>query len=223
MGWNDFLGRLQPGQAFEVEEHNSDDLMVLDSGAEFDGQHLDYLWFHLEEREAGRTYRTYKAIKLRMLTYMPIEARDDPNILGKMVTVLRGLYNAQVDFVHLHAGIFQEPALGIVQVYGVVGISEKRLYDALNKTEEGVAALLAAMANYPQSRLSRLDIRKARWILDAMQGMPYALSVVGQPRIGLEQSLQALEHGYLLGQIRMGFADNHGCALPGTRRRFPHV
>ena len=156
--------QLRPGQQVRVEHEKTDDLHVVNSGAEFDcaNETLDYLWFELEEREAGQVYHTFKAIKLRVLTYIPIEARDDPDILGKMVTVLRGLYNARVDFIHLHAGIFQEPALGIVQVYGVVGVSQKSLYDALRRAEAGVSALLAAMANYPQSRLSALDTRQAQ-------------------------------------------------------------
>lgn len=172
---------LRPGQQVRVESRNADDLRVLSSGAEFDGDHLDYLWFELEEREAGRTYHTFKAIKLRALTHIPVEVRDDPTVLGKMVTVLRGLYNARVDFIHLHAGIFDEPALGIVQVYGVIGVSEKSLYDALGQANLGLSALLAAMANYPQSRLASLNTRQAQWLLDALQTMPYALSVVGQP------------------------------------------
>ena len=108
--------RLRPGQAVRVETEQADDLRVLNSGAEFDGEHLDYLWFELEEREAGQAYRTFKAIQLRALTHIPVEARDDPDILGKMVTVLRGLYNARVDLVHLHAGIFDEPASAAVMV-----------------------------------------------------------------------------------------------------------
>ncbi|MBN1137981.1 MAG: hypothetical protein JXM73_15430, partial [Anaerolineae bacterium] len=172
---------LRPGQPVRVESKNADDLRVLNSGAEFDGEHLDYLWFELEEHEAGRTYHTFKAIQLRALTHIPVEVRDDPTVLGKMVTVLRGLYNARVDFIHLHAGIFDEPALGIVQVYGVIGVSEKSLYDALSQAQLGLAALLAAMANYPQSRLAALNTRQAQWLLDALQTMPYALSVVGQP------------------------------------------
>jgi hypothetical protein len=172
---------LQPGQQVQVETENTDDLHVIGSGAVFEGEHLDYLWFKLEEHEAGRTYHTFKVIQLRALTHIPVEARDDPNILGKMVTVLRGLYNARVDFIHLHAGIFDEPALGIVQVYGIVGVSEESLYDALGQAQLGLAALLAAMANYPQSRLAPLNTRQAQWLLDALQTMPYALSVVGQP------------------------------------------
>ena len=178
---------LRPGEQVQIAYENNDDLRVLNSGAEFEGEHLDYLWFELEEREAGQTYHTYKAIQLRALTHIPVEARDDPDILGKMVTVLRGLYNARVDFIHLHAGIFDEPALGIVQVYGIVGVSCDRdgckgtLYDALGQAQLGLSALLAAMANYPQSRLAPLNTRQAQWLLDALQTMPYALSVVGQP------------------------------------------
>jgi len=176
-----FIPGFRRGQSVQVVSTNSDDLVVKNSGIHFDGEHLDYLWFELEEQEAGKSYHVYKAIKLRVLTHIPIEARDDPAILGKMVTVLRGLYNAGVDFMHLHAGIFERPALGIIQVYGVIGVSEKNLYDALGKAELGMTAMQAAMANYPQSKLAPLNTRQSQWLLDALQTMPHALSVVGQP------------------------------------------
>lgn len=94
---------LHPGQQVRVESQNADDLRVLNSGVEFDGEHLNYLWFELEEREAGQSYHTFKAIQLRALTHIPVEVRDDPTVLGKMVTVLRRDYGPVIAQVFSHA------------------------------------------------------------------------------------------------------------------------
>jgi hypothetical protein len=168
---------LRPGQQVQVEYGNTDDLRVINSGAEFEGEHLNYLWFELEEREAGQTYHTYKAIQLRALTHIPVKARDDPDILGKMVTVLRGLYNARVDFIHLHAGIFDEPALGIVQVYGIVGVSDSR------SVSDGISHVESSSHGVSRSA----SVAQARtYALSEMA----SFSVGGVPSVSLSKSFQ---------------------------------
>ena len=47
--------------------------------------------------------------------YLPIETRDDPDLLGKQWAALRGLYNGNVDFLYTVAGIFAPTHIGVAQ------------------------------------------------------------------------------------------------------------
>ncbi|HEC36007.1 MAG TPA: hypothetical protein ENI39_05675, partial [Anaerolineae bacterium] len=97
-----------------TDEAVLDDLTVLDNGMVFaDGEdRLEYLWFHLVEREDGQEYDLWRVVTLRTLRYLPQEARQEPGLVERMRTVLTGLYNqriARYDLAELKAGIFDPP------------------------------------------------------------------------------------------------------------------
>ncbi|MBA4363866.1 MAG: hypothetical protein C0411_24500, partial [Pseudomonas sp.] len=180
-----------------------DDLDVLDSGLVFvDGlDELDYIWFHVREKEAGKVYDEYRASALMHLFAIPLDARGDQGAVNKMRTALRGVCNAGVDIVYLVAGIFHPERLGIVQIYGVVGRGGT-LDEAAEKARTGAIALQAALAAaYPQIRLKRLSADIANWINAALLEMPYGILTVGHPdprenaRGGLSDIAPMLAHG----------------------------
>jgi len=161
-----------------------DDLVVLDNGVVFnEGQdRLEYLWFHLEEREDGRRYDLWRVVTLRVLRYLPQEARQEPGLVERMRTVLTGLYNqriARYDLAELKAGIF-DPPLGVLQMYGAVGLGEG-LEAARRNALLGMAAVQGSMANFEQSRLEPLTVQLAEWMRRALAEFPHALVVIGQP------------------------------------------
>jgi hypothetical protein len=142
---------------------------------------LDYLWFEVTEREGGKTYHEYRAMRMMHLASIPLNARGDQGSLAKMRTVLRGLYNAKVDIVYLVAGIYHPERLGIVQCYGAVGRGET-LTDAAAQAIHGAASLEAAMAAaYPQVRFHPLGIDVSEWISKALMRMPYSVLTIGHP------------------------------------------
>jgi hypothetical protein len=155
-----------------------DDLQILDSGAVYtaDGT-LDYLWYHLEERQDGRTRRLYKAVCLHILTYLPREVREMTNLFEKTRKALKGLHNARVDLVHLYGHL---PGYGEVQLYGAQASSEQGLEDAVLRARQGMAAVRAVMANFEQSRLSPPDLGLTEAIREAFR-MPMAQVVIGHP------------------------------------------
>lgn len=53
---------------------------LVDSGLEFDGGKLRYAWFRLREPDGREVYRV---VTWKELAYLPIEARQDPDVLGK--------------------------------------------------------------------------------------------------------------------------------------------
>ena len=89
-----------------------DDLSVHASNVVFAGDRLDYLWFHVTEREAGKEWDGYRVVRLLHVKFIPVEARSDAGLLQKMRSVLRGVNGANVNLVYVAAGIFDEPAVG---------------------------------------------------------------------------------------------------------------
>jgi hypothetical protein len=142
---------------------------------------LDYLWYQVEEREAGRRYTGYKVVKLIMLRYLPQDARHDAGLVAKTKTALVGLYNsrARFDIVQVVAGMF-DPPIGVMQCYGVATF-EPTQAAALEQANLGLAALRGVLANYVQSRFELLDFEKADWLSSALTNMPHALVAIGQP------------------------------------------
>ncbi len=49
---------------------------------------LDYLWFEVIEREGGKTYHEYRAMRLMHLASIPLNARGDQGALAEMRTVV---------------------------------------------------------------------------------------------------------------------------------------
>jgi hypothetical protein len=139
------------------------DLTVVDNGLVFvgDRQELDYLWFEVIEIEGGEIYHEFRVVRLLHLVAIPFNVRSEQGALAKMRTVLRGLYNAQIDIIFLVAGIYHPRRLGIVQCYGTVGRAAT-LEQAVVQARNGSASLEAALsAAYPQARLAPMEAEAA--------------------------------------------------------------
>ena len=142
---------------------------------------LDYLLFQVTEREGGKVYEGFRAVRLLQLRYIALEARRDAGLLQKMRTVLRGLYGAQVNLVYLAAGVFKNPRIGIVQCYGVSVFSPQK-EEAVQHSLRDLTALRAGLVGaYRQIRLEPLSTDVAQWLARALEQMPYAIVAVGHP------------------------------------------
>lgn len=142
---------------------------------------LETLVFRVTEREGGREYRGYRAVRLLQLRYISLEARRDAGLLQKMRTVLRGLYGAQVNLVYMAAGIFREPKIGIVQCYGVSAFSSIK-EEAIQRTSRDLTVLRASLvAAFRQIRLEALSSEVAGWLARSLEEMPFSLVTVGHP------------------------------------------
>ena len=123
------------------------------SGLRFERGSLHYAWFQLAEQNGERRVR---AVAFKELSYLPIETRDDPDLLGKQWAALRGLYNAGVDFLYSAVGVFQPQHLGVVQFYGAAAEAESE-WAAAEEVSRRMAAVEATLANYPLSKLSLIE------------------------------------------------------------------
>lgn len=155
---------------------------IIDSGWRFEGGRLRHFWFRLAE---GRGRELVRAVTFRELAYLPIEARDDPDMLGKQWAALRGLYNADVDFCYTALGAFAPEHLGVAQFYGAAAEAAS---EAAAAAEAGrrLAAVEATLANYPQSKLIPADIRRVRLLVERMERLKM-LAILGHPDPRLAQ------------------------------------
>jgi len=163
--------------------HVPDDLRVGEIDLSFspNREQMEYLCFHVQEREGRQVYEGYRVVRLLQLKYISLEARRDAGLLQKMRTILRGLYGSNVDLVYLAAGIFEQPRIGIVQCYGVSAFCPNK-DEAIRRSAQMLMALKAGMVGaYRQIRLEPLTPTIAQWIANAFTQMRFALVTVGHP------------------------------------------
>ena len=124
--------------------------------------------------------------RFRELIYLPIEMRDDPDVLGKQWAALRGLYNASADFCYTALGVFQPERLGVVQFYGAAAEADIE-FTAASEALRRLAAVEATLANYPQSRTVFPELMRVELLTDRLRRLPRLLAVLGHPDPRLAQ------------------------------------
>lgn len=152
------------------------DIRILDNGLRTEGDRLRYAFFRLETPEGERV----RCVALKELAYIPVEAREDPDVLGKQWAAVRGLYNAGVEALYLAAGIFTPRRLGIVQFYGAAAeaaAEEAAAQEALRR----MATVEAVLANFPQTRLAPPDLERVEWLVDFLATAPHLQVILGHP------------------------------------------
>ncbi len=150
---------------------------IQDNGIHVENGRVRYQWFKLADL-TGRQF--FRAVAFRELTYLPIEARDDPDMLGKQWAALRGLYNAAADFLYTAMGAFAPYRLGVVQFYGAA--AEDAVRDlAAREALRRLAAVEATLANFPQSRTVYPDLSRIELLTDRLRRLPKLLAILGHP------------------------------------------
>jgi hypothetical protein len=85
-----------------------DDLTIHETGAVYTTDStLDYLWFELSEIHDGVAQRTFKVVRLAMLTYLPSQEREQSTLLIEMPKALKSVSTAQLDLIYVSANIRQ--------------------------------------------------------------------------------------------------------------------
>ena len=137
---------------------------ILDNGIQLDNGRFRYLWFRVRD-DFNKVH--FRAVTFRELAVIALDRGEleDYNVYGKHVEALRGLYNAEVDFVYTATGIFKPDHVGVVQFFGAAGESDN-LAEAAAKAEQHQFAVLATLANMQQSQMRVPNIRWIEWYLD---------------------------------------------------------
>jgi hypothetical protein len=152
-------------------------IRVLDNGLHIEEGVLRYAWFRLETPEGEK----YRCVAFRELASVPYDVSRETDTLGRQWAALRGVYNAGVDYLYSALGIFHPEHVGIVQLYGAGGEGSSR-ETAAALALEGVAAVEAALANFPQSQTRPPDLRWIEWYLEFVtKRAKNILALLGHP------------------------------------------
>ena len=128
----------------------------------------------------GDGKEAWRAVTFRELTYLPLQERDDPDLLGKQWLALRGLYNSGVDFTYTAMGVYQPQRVGVVQFYGAAAESWNR-DEAIAEMDKRMLAVEAVLANYPQSKIVEPEAKRVQWLIDRLRTLPRILAILGHP------------------------------------------
>lgn len=128
--------------------------------------------------EEGRP--RHRLVLLKELAYLPLEAREDPDILGKQWAAVRGLYNGDIDFVYVAAGLYQPRHVGVVQFYGTAA-EARDAQTALERCHHRMRAVEAVLANFVFSRLADPAPERLRTLMQRIQTLPSLLAILGHP------------------------------------------
>ncbi len=138
-------------------------IRIADSGIQSHNGQIQYVWFKVHDLETGQTF--FRAVALAELAAIPVSVREDYDLMQKQWAAVRGLYNAQADYIYSAAGIFTPRHVGIVQFYGGAGVGENR-EESAQLALRNLAAVKATLANYEQSRLAAPNPDWIEWYLE---------------------------------------------------------
>ena len=143
----------------------------------YSGSRFDHLILRIQDSERGQLFRV---ITFQELVYIPIETREDPDVMGKQWGVIRGLYDAGVDFIYAAMGVFKPEHLGIGQFYGAAAEAYTE-EGAISAARENMGAVIAAMANFPHMRMKPPSPERIGLLLARIERLPRILAVLGHP------------------------------------------
>jgi hypothetical protein len=153
-------------------------IQILDNGLSFDENGgFRYAWFKIQKGD--RTF--FRCVALRELAVIPVTDREKYNLLGKQWGALRGLHNAGINFVYTAMGIYKPEHIGIVQYYGAAGEGESE-EEAAKEALVGASAVIAVLANFPQSQLTSPNPDWLRWYLEFITSKSkHIAAILGHP------------------------------------------
>jgi len=145
-----------------------------------DQYRLDHVWWELQERPATRrTASRYRVLRVDELVELPIESRDDPDLMGKSWAALRGLYRAGHDTLYLAVGV-RAPDLTVAQLYGSA-FEAASLDAAVAGAAEAQNAVRGVLANFLHSRLQAPSEVLWGHVQRHMRELPHLVALHGYP------------------------------------------
>lgn len=162
-------------------DHN--DITVVNSSIELlPDKHLKYLLFEMEVKDSNDEIITiYKAIKLLRIKRLPKNIKQELKFMDVQSEVLGGLWERGVNFVSIIANILYPTPVGLLNCYGVQGIS-KDPDEAKRIADNDYAAISAALQGaYRTMEFDDLIYEEMDWLRDKISNMKCLSMVRGLP------------------------------------------
>jgi len=135
---------------------------ILDNGLVSQDGFFRHLWFRLGTPQG----ECFRIVALRELAVIPVTQREDFDLLGKQWAAIRGLHNAEVDFLYSACGMYHPDHVGIMQFYGSTA-EDFSLDAAVNLANRRLKAIEASLVSgYRQTKLRAPLLRDMEWYID---------------------------------------------------------
>ena len=135
----------------------------------------------VEDPDCWQEVAFWRYVSFAELLHLPLEEREDADILGRQHALLSGVYNAGVELVYLVAGVYTPNPLGIVQVYGSAAEAWD-LTSAQSLASEGGDLISSNLHSaFPYSRLGNLSLDLGRTVMAQLTSLPEVTCILGYP------------------------------------------
>ena len=123
----------------------------------------------------------WRYVSFQELLYLPVDEREDPDIMGRTHILNRGLANADVPLIYLASGVFTPEELGVLQIYGSAG--EAWDYDeAMRQARYGVDTLASLLHSaFPHAKMDALDRVRVNLVMAQLRERPELAICMGYP------------------------------------------
>lgn len=144
---------------------------------------LEYLCYEMEsiDPHTGERHHFYKAIKLARVIRIPKGMKQSTALMDMQTQVMTAIYEQEYNFICVIANV-REPALGLLFLYGVQGVSSS-LDGAKENCRRAFIGLSACLqGTYRVLEMRVINAQETEWLREKLYGMKYTSVVRGIPK-----------------------------------------
>lgn len=165
------------------EDFDMDDIIIHNTSIEIENERLKYLLFDFEKKVSNNKYeRIFKAIKLVKIKRVPKKDLGIGAWVEMQTGVITGLYQNQVNYIQIFANICKPRKEGLIFAYGVQGVSNSSIEEAMHSADLQMASVERAVTGtYHTLEYVDLTAYDARWIFQKLGCMEDMRIIRGIP------------------------------------------
>lgn len=144
---------------------------------------LKHLCYEMEsiDPHTGERHHYYKAIKLARVIRIPKGMKQSTALMDMQTQVMTAIYEQEYNFICVIANI-RDPALGLLFLYGVQGVSST-LDGAKEKCDRAFVGLAACLqGTYRVLEMRVINAQETEWLREKLYKMEYTSVVRGIPK-----------------------------------------
>ena len=158
---------------YDDEEYDMDDIIIHHTSIELEKDMMKYLLFEFSKKISATEYkRVYKAIKLVKIKRVPKKDLGLSSYLKMQEGVLSGYNQNSINYIQIMANIVKPYKHGLIYAYGVQGVSDLSMKDAMHEADVQMAGLTRAISGtFRTLEYVPLTSSEAKWIFEKLGSM----------------------------------------------------
>lgn len=158
---------------YDDEEYDMDDIIIHNTSIELEKDLMKYLLFEFSKKVSPTKYkRVYKAIKLVKIKRVPKKDLALSSYLKMQEGVLSGYNQNNINYIQIMANIVKPYKHGLVYAYGVQGVSDISMKDAMHEADVQMAGVTRAISGtFRTLEYIPLTSLEAKWIFEKLGSM----------------------------------------------------